>query len=73
MPCACKAPKINVPENMEWGPVFWKLLHTLAEHSGSAPMVGLRGDEVRAWKSLLTLLSKSLPCESCREHLQIYV
>jgi hypothetical protein len=73
MPCACKNKPPNVPENMEWGPVFWKLLHGLAEKAGSAPLPGLQGDETRAWKSLLTGLQKTLPCETCREHLASYV
>ena len=36
-------------------------------------MPGLRGDEVRAWKSLITLLPKTLPCEDCRNHLNAYM
>ena len=68
MPCACRNPPINVPDNMEWGPVMWRLLHGMAEKAGSAPMVGLRGDETRAWKNILTTLGKTLPCETCRDH-----
>jgi Erv1 / Alr family len=73
MPCACKNPPINVPDNMEWGPVFWRLLHGMAEHVGNVPMPGLRGDEMRAWKVVLTTLDRALPCEHCRDHLKGYV
>jgi hypothetical protein len=58
---------------MEWGPVFWRLLHAMAERAGSAPMPGLRADEVRAWKSMLTTLGKTLPCEDCRDHYTQYL
>ena len=73
MPCACRNQPVNVPENMEWGPVFWRLLHALAERAGSAPMPGLRADEVRAWKTMLTTLGKTLPCEDCRDHYTQYL
>jgi len=73
MPCACKNSPIDVPDGTEWGPIFWRLLHALAERVGTVPMVGLRGDEVRAWKSLLTTMDKALPCEHCREHLKFYI
>lgn len=73
MPCACKHKPLNVPDNVEWGPVFWALLHGLAERAGSAPMPGLQGDEIRAWQGLLANLPKTLPCEDCRGHLQAYI
>lgn len=73
MPCACKHKPLNVPDNVEWGPVFWALLHGLAERAGSAPMPGLQGDEIRAWQGLLTHLPKTLPCEDCKTHLQHYI
>ena len=58
---------------MEWGPVFWTLLHGMAEKAGSAPLPGLQGDEVRAWKIILNTLPKSLGCEECRLHLTLYI
>ena len=73
MPCACKSPPVNVPDNIEWGPVFWKLLHGLAWKAGRAPLPGLQGDEIRAWRGLLSNLAKTLPCEHCRQHLQSYI
>lgn len=73
MGCKCRNQPINVPENTEWGPVFWTLLHALAERNGSAPLPGLQGDEKRAWKIVLTTLHKSLACETCRTHLTAYI
>ena len=49
------------------------MLHGLAERAGSAPMPGLRPDEIRAWRGLLTLLPKALPCDHCRQHLAEYI
>ena len=73
MPCACKNKKVNVPDNIEWGPIFWRLLHALAERAGSAPMMGLRGDEIRAWKGIITTLCNALPCDDCRSHCITYL
>jgi len=58
---------------MEWGPIFWTLLHALAERAGTAPLPGLQGDEVRAWKIIITTLPKALACEDCRTHLTAYI
>ena len=73
MPCACKNPPINVPENAEWGPVFWRLLHGLGERAGTVGMQKLRADEIRSWKTILTSLDRALPCEHCRQHLKSYI
>ena len=73
MGCKCRNQPVNVPANIEWGPVFWTLLHGLAEKAGSAPLPGLQGDEVRAWKIILTTLPKALACEECRAHCGAYI
>ena len=73
MPCKCRNQPVNVPSNMEWGPIFWTLLHALAERAGSAPLPGLQGDEKRAWKIIITTLPKALACEDCRLHLTAYI
>jgi len=73
MGCKCQNKPANVPANVEWGPVFWTLLHGLAERAGSVPMPGLQGDEQRAWKIILNTLPKSLACEDCRLHLTGYI
>lgn len=73
MPCACKNPPLNVPDGTEWGPVYWSLLHVLAERAGGVGMVGIRPDEKRAWNKIVVELPKSLPCEDCRKHLAAYL
>lgn len=73
MGCKCRNKPVHAPENIEWGPLFWTLLHGLAEKAGSAPMAGLQADEMRAWKIILTTLPKALACEDCRTHLNAYV
>lgn len=47
MPCACRTPVINYPDNVDWGPLFWKLLHGLAEYAGKQNDSVLRADEIR--------------------------
>lgn len=73
MPCACRAPLESYPENAEWGPLFWKLLHGLAEYSGKQQFAILQGDEVRAWISLLISLKDTLPCDICEEHQKVWL
>ena len=73
MPCKCRNQPENVPPNIEWGPIFWKLLHAMSEKAGSAPLPGLQGDEIRAWKNILITLPKALACEDCRTHLTAYI
>jgi len=68
MPCACRAPAENYPENAEWGPLFWKILHGLAELSGKQIYAVLQDDEKRAWVNILIHLQTTLPCDFCRNH-----
>jgi Erv1 / Alr family len=68
MPCACKTPAIVVPSADQWGPLIWRILHSLAERAGRHTSPLLQADEVRAWTVVLKALQKGLPCETCREH-----
>jgi hypothetical protein len=68
MPCACRAPIETYPENAEWGPLFWKVLHSFAELSGKQSNINLQRDEVRTWINLLDSLKNILPCDICRTH-----
>lgn len=53
----------------EWfGPRFWRVLHTLAEKSGSITNPTLALDEQYAWIGLLTILPGCMPCMQCRQH-----
>ena len=73
MPCACKVPVATYPETADWGPLFWTLLHGLAERSGKQTNEILQGDERRAWIQVIQNLAATLPCEQCRLHFSDYV
>lgn len=49
----------------DWGPLLWKVFHTLAEWSD-------RRDIVYRWKHMMELASTTIPCEICRRHMQEY-
>jgi hypothetical protein len=74
MPCSCRIPAEKYPETADWGPLFWKLLHGLAEHAGSLrnslskTIEVLQVDEVRTWILVLTMLQQTLPCDVCNKH-----
>lgn len=51
-----------------WGPRFWKVLHTLAETSGSQTQPILANDEAEAWIILLKAQQFVMPCTTCKEH-----
>jgi len=68
MVCKCKGPIEDYPQNAEWGPLFWKLLHGLAELCGTQTNINIKSDEVRLWVLVLTQLKITLPCDICRTH-----
>jgi hypothetical protein len=73
MGCACKVPVENYPENAEWGPLFWKILHGLAELAGKQTNFILRQDELRFLENFLTSVQPVLPCDICRNHYKSYL
>jgi hypothetical protein len=75
MPCACRKPEPAYPENDQWGPVLWKLLHSLAEHAGEPIQRNTAGfaDEKRQWMNLVSVLPKMIPCDKCRAHCAEYL
>lgn len=68
MVCSCKIPIETYPENAEWGPLFWKILHGLAEQCGKQININIQNDERRAWIQLLKHMQQTLPCDICRNH-----
>lgn len=72
MVCNCVGDKPTYPQNEEWGPLLWWILHALAGKAGSQTNVLLRGDEQRAWTLFFKELPSMLPCPYCRDHLQDY-
>ena len=68
MPCSCQVPIDSYPENAEWGPLFWTLLHSLADRAGKQTVSMLQTDETRVWGKLLPSIGATLPCDICRNH-----
>jgi hypothetical protein len=68
MVCSCKIPIETYPENAEWGPLFWKILHGLAEKSGKQTNINIQKDERHNWILLLKQTQYTLPCDICRNH-----
>ena len=68
MPCACQTPGPAYPENKEWGPFVWTILHALAERAGKVVFQLYEADERRAWIQIIQLTGGMLPCAECREH-----
>lgn len=68
MPCNCRVPLEKFPETAAWGPIFWNLLHALAERAGSKIDPLLQVDERRMWISCIKDLKNTLPCDVCQTH-----
>lgn len=68
MPCSCRPQEILYPDNVEWGPLFWIILHGLAQRAGTVATPYLQGDDIRGWAAFLKATAKALPCPQCREH-----
>ena len=73
MPCNCVLDKPTYPQNEEWGPLVWWILHAFAEKAGRQTSPILQGDEMRAWPLFVKELPGALPCPFCRDHLQAYL
>lgn len=67
MTCSrCATENTKYPTPTEWGPLVWKILHTLAEYAGKQKNEMIRLDEGRAWPLLMKNFVAMLPCELCR-------
>lgn len=69
MPCNCVGDNPKYPQNEEWGPTVWRILHTLAERGGLQKDKLLQADEGRSWPLFVKTLGPMLPCPYCRDHL----
>jgi hypothetical protein len=58
----------SVPQysKLYWGPLIWKLFHTLAEASDRRDVLGF-------WRSILTSTALTMPCAQCRIHFSQYL
>ncbi len=73
MPCNCILDKPQYPQNEEWGPLLWWILHTVAEKAGRQTNPITQGDEQRAWPLFLKELGPAIPCPFCRLHYDEYI
>jgi hypothetical protein len=71
MPCNCQKKPEDYPQNKEWGPLFWTVLHCLAEKAGQAQPI-FQIEELNAWLILLKQLQFIIPCTDCRAHYVAY-
>lgn len=71
--CPCAKPLPTYPDIKEWAPSMWRILHSLAEHSGEIVSPLFADDEKRQWILFLNLLPNVLPCPHCREHASDYL
>lgn len=53
-----------------WGPLFWRVLHTIAEQLGKKKSAFMQADEVTRWILFMKTVGGCLPCPMCREHYQ---
>jgi hypothetical protein len=73
MPCGCQIPGPAYPENGEWGPFAWSILHGLAERTTRIVFALYENDERRAWIELLKATGNMLPCSECRDHYKAWL
>ena len=74
MTCSrCAKDDTRYPKTTEWGPIIWKILHTLAERAGKQTNEILKGDEMRTWFLFVKALAPILPCDECRGHATTYI
>ena len=68
MPCSCQLPIPSYPDTVEWGPLFWPILHGLAERAGNLRDPFAQNDEQTEWPRFLLAVADVLPCPNCRQH-----
>jgi hypothetical protein len=72
MGCKCRAPVIDYPDSVDWGPILWKMLHALADRLSSGTPTLFR-DEINLWKKLIPFTGDIIPCDICRAHYKEYL
>ncbi len=55
-----------------WGPIYWTVLHTLAELTGRKTVIHSDNEESYLWDYILRELGEVLPCSECRRHYKEY-
>ena len=73
MPCNCIIDKPSYPQNEEWGPIFWSVIHLFAERSGKQNNTLTQGDEMRSWPLFVKRFVPCIPCPYCRDHATLWI
>jgi hypothetical protein len=76
MPCNCKKPITqveNVDDPLQWGPILWKYLHTIAENLGVSGNKIVDTDQANYMDTILTTLHLIIPCKECQAHTASYI
>ncbi len=77
MGCSCNKNKTEGPPQINftpsnWGPTFWRVIHTLVERSGLKSNIYQDADEKNIWLFVIKQLGEVLPCAECRKHYNEY-
>lgn len=70
--CSCKGEIVLGVDTDEWGPVIWKILHSLSLQAGKA-QPRAQDEETRTWIQILTRTGVSIPCPECRAHYKTWI
>lgn len=61
-------PALVIPQNEQWGPLLWTVLHSFAERLGKQPHPSILEDQRREFLLFLHYVGDTMPCKKCREH-----
>lgn len=61
-------PDSKVSPNEIWGPLLWRILHTVVEQLGKSQNAVLQTDEVQKWIHMMKAVEHTMPCALCRNH-----
>ena len=56
----------------EWGPLLWKIIHTISTKLGNQTNKLLQSDEINYYNNFTKNIGIVLPCKVCRKHYYDY-
>jgi hypothetical protein len=56
----------------EWGPILWKIIHTITSKLGDQTNKILQNDEMNYYNNFTKSVGTVLPCKVCRKHYYDY-
>jgi hypothetical protein len=63
---------LSLPQNEQWGPLLWTILHSFAERLGKQSHPSILEDQRREFLLFLHYVGETMPCKKCREHYATY-